>query len=398
MTANASLSGEGGWVITDVRLKYQKMFTSTRGECRPHSLEEVMFTSFAPDGGMFLPEVIPTLTSAEMDSFSKASFQDITIDVLGKFVSLPSQDLSAIVTNAFAELPFEPGFTVLGDGIQICDLQNGPSLAFKDYGVAVVAGFLDYFVRQRNSGKVLNIVVATSGDTGPSAMCAVRKYPETLRLYVLYPENAISPAQKHQMISEASSAPNVHVIGGLEADSDSLDTVLTSVFSNPGDMELGSINSINVIRVLVQACFYVYIASRHLGREISVTVPSGALGNLASGLLAYRMGVPISQFIAACNVNNALSRLFTEGKLLKWKGPAKNTLSNAMDIAVPYNLWRFLYLTAADGDASLVKTWQDQYESGCEVQISPKLLSQIPVSTTTVSQSSISIFNSYVDQ
>ena len=214
-------------------------FVSTRGLSDPIDFTTALFSGFAPDGGMYLPQHIPHVDRATLLSWRRLSYPQLLVEILALYITsehVPKPTLAGLVDKALEtfhlseEYPELCAFRTLSSGLTLCNMHQGPSLAFKDYGVSVLVALLDHFMAER--GEVLNLVVATSGDTGPSAIQAVRNHQEHLRLFVLYPIHRVSPVQELQMVSEAVAAPNIHVIAVEDGDSDALDTPLADLFAD----------------------------------------------------------------------------------------------------------------------------------------------------------------------
>ncbi len=246
--------------------------------------------------------------------------------------------------------------------LHVLELFHGPTLSFKDIAMGFLINCMDYFLARR--GEKLSLVLATTGDTGPAAAYASAG-KKTLECWPLYPKGMISEEQERQMTT--LDAANVHPVGveGCASGGDDLDIIVANLFADPEqkeELKLSSVNSINWCRVMAQTVHYFFAYFRtvdKVGDEIIFSVPTGAFGNLCAGSIARSMGLPVNQFICATNDNGTLHRLFSNGILSRQE--LKQTVSSAIDIVVPYNFWRFLYLTCGQDPAS-VKMYMSLFE------------------------------------
>jgi threonine synthase len=343
-------------------------FVSTRGGITPVSFDEAVLQGFAADGGLFVPESIPKVTAGQLQNWAELSFQDLAYELLSLFIDrsiVPASDLKKIINDSFGsfEHPQVVNVTPYGnDGrTYIMELFHGPTLSFKDVAMGFLVNVMDYFLKRR--GDHLNIVLATTGDTGPAAAwaCAGK---QSIDCWPLYPRGMISEQQERQMTT--LKAANVHPVGveNCPDGGDDLDLVVAKLFADESlqqQLSLSSVNSINWCRVMVQAVHYFYGYYRvvdQAGDRIAFSVPSGAFGNLFGGYLARSMGLPVEKFICANNVNQALHTAFTQGVFAK--KDLIQTLSSAIDIVVPYNFWRFLYYSIG-GDSEKLKLLMDEF-------------------------------------
>ncbi|NND01059.1 MAG: threonine synthase [Gammaproteobacteria bacterium] len=367
------------------------MFVSTRGGISPVAFDEAVLQGFAADGGLFVPETIPTLTREQFEGWADLAYPDLAFEILSLFIDravIPAADLKRLLDSSYQsfEHPDVIGLVPLGDegGTYIMELFHGPTLSFKDVAMGFLINVLDYLLKQRKEH--LSIVLATTGDTGPAAAWASAG-KETLDCWALYPRGMISEEQERQMTT--LNAANVHPVGVEKcADGgDDLDIIVARLFADEelkARLNLSSVNSINWCRVMVQAVHYFYGYYRSVdkvGDEIVFSVPSGAFGNLFGGYLARSMGLPVKTFICANNVNQALHTTFSEGVFAR--KDLVQTLSSAIDIVVPYNFWRFLYFaTGKDGDR--IRSWMDEFKENGRVKLDPKTLENIQKGFTSI--------------
>lgn len=336
-------------------------FTSCRAtDARTYTFSEAVLQGYAADGGMLVPEEFPRIASfAEWRSLS---YVEIVVEMLALYAteSIPRSALEAIVTAALSKARFtssaeDEGVLPLrtvrrADGapdLTIAECWHGPTLAFKDLGLQVLGGVLEYVLRRTRGRAVL--IVGTSGDTGSAAIECVRGMPN-VHIVVLYPLGRVSKVQEQQMTTVDEA--NVHVVA-VEGTSDDLDVPCNEVFADEAfktKHSIGSINSINVVRVIVQAAHHAFCAARGY---TTVVVPTGAAGNLVSGLWARAMGVPLT-LVAAVNENDVFARFVNRGELRASPDGAVATNTPSMDIVMPYNVERILHLLSG-GDAEMVR-------------------------------------------
>ena len=342
-------------------------FLSCRGagddDAHVYTFSEAVLQGYAADGGMLVPEQYPRIAS--FAAWRSLSYVEIVIEMLALYAAeedIPRAELESIVHAALSKARFTTGAgdggvlplrTVRrGDGapdLTIAECWHGPTLAFKDLGLQVLGGILEYLLRRTAKRSVL--LVGTSGDTGSAAIECVRGMPN-VHIIVLYPLGRVSKVQEQQMTTVEEA--NVHVVA-VEGTSDDLDVPCNEVF---GDVAfktkhaIGSINSINVVRVVVQAAHHAFCAVRGF---TTVVVPTGAAGNLVSGLWARAMGVPLT-LVAAVNENDVFARFINRGELHANPAGAVATNTPSMDIVMPYNVERILHLLSG-GDAAQTRAW-----------------------------------------
>ena len=370
-----------------------KRFSSTCGGARLYSFGEATLAGWAEDGGMLWPRAVPSVSTAVLQAWARLSYPQLCAEVLKLFVDADDEDVShgdidAIALDAFSAFGSERVVEVqpLPFGVHVAELWHGPTLAFKDLGMSVLARVLSHILRRRRER--LTLLVGTSGDTGSSAIEAVRGLPG-LELIVLYPlptHSSITPVQERQMTSGAESAPNVRVVG-VEGSSDDLDVPMEACFRDgpfAAEQRLGSVNSVNVVRLVVQAVhyFYAYLQLEpSAARPAQFAVPCGAGGHLAAGVLAMQMGLPV-HLLAATNANDALHRVLSTGRLSAGRETVQ-TISPSMDIQMPYNVWRLLHW-ASGGCGTAVRSWQSELASRGEVVIPQELRARIAARVRSV--------------
>lgn len=302
----------------------------------------------SPDGGLFMPEYIPKLERSFINSLSDYSIQEIGLEVAKQFVcdEIPISDLKNIIDDA---INFDAPLVELDENKSILELFHGPTLAFKDFGARFMARIMKYFLR--NSTGEVNILVATSGDTG-SAVASGFYGVEGINVYLLYPSGKVSDIQEKQLTTFDKNITALEIEGTFD---DCQRLVKAAFVDNDinAKMKLSSANSINIARLIPQSFYYfsAYKQIKNKSGEIIFSVPSGNLGNLTAGLMAKRMGLPISKFIGATNSNSIFTEFIESGEYEP--RPSVKTLSNAMDVGAPSNLVRIQSLY--DGHSIILK-------------------------------------------
>ncbi|MFM7181898.1 MAG: threonine synthase [Verrucomicrobiales bacterium] len=315
---------------------------STRSPEISVSLEEAVMSALAPDGGLYMPDVIPVLPDSFWKSWRELSFPEMAAEVAGTLFksAIDQATLSSMCREA---LDFPVPVVEPSPGLRVLELFHGPTLAFKDFGARLMSRLMGHFAKQR--GKELVILAATSGDTGGAVASAFHHVPGT-HVIILYPSGRVSPLQEKQLTTLGGNVTAVEVAGSF----DDCQHMVKSAFLDKALSErrgLTSANSINIAR-LVPQMFYYFEAARALpeGEEPVFVVPSGNFGNLTAGLFAQAMGLPVKAFVAATNINDTVP-LFLGGEAYAPK-PSVATLSNAMDVGAPSNFERMFALCGSD--------------------------------------------------
>jgi len=318
-------------------------FYSTNKKSPAVDLEEAIMNGLAPDGGLYMPEGIPTLTDGFLNRASSLSFQDIAFEVSKNFFMpvIPENRLRTIVQESFN---FDVPIVELDKHLFVLELFHGPTCAFKDFAARFMARLFGFFAER--SHKEITILVATSGDTG-SAVAHGFLNVDGVNVVILYPSGKVSPLQEKQLTGMGANITALEIQGTF----DDCQKLAKQAFL---DQELrqrinfASANSINVARLLPQSFYYVYLGAQLNDKKlpIVVSVPSGNFGNLTAGILAKRMGSPIAKFIAATNSNDVVPKYLRTGDFQPM--PSVSTISNAMDVGNPSNFARMLDLYAND--------------------------------------------------
>lgn len=323
---------------------------STRGRAGESDFSHAVFSGLASDGGLWVPEHLPTLESADLEALAEMDWPELST-WLARFLladEIPATLLDPLVRDA---LDFEIPLVPLEDGLFVLELYHGPTLAFKD----VAARFLARVMAQlsRDGERPLTVLVATSGDTGSAVAQAFYRVPG-VSVKVLYPRGQVSEAQRKLFTTLGHNVEALEIEGSF----DDCQAMVKAVFSNTELRErrpLASANSINIGRLLPQS-FYYFWAWAQLRQQIGthadgvrLSVPSGNFGNLTAGLIAHRIGLPCGRFVAATNSNDVVPRYLGSGSY----DPVASvsTISNAMDVGDPSNFARILDLYGGDADA-----------------------------------------------
>ena len=322
-------------------------YYSTNHHAPAASLEEAVVKGLASDRGLFMPEHIDRLPDAFFENIDKFTFQEIACRVAEAFFGedIPKEDIDRIVCDTLA---FDCPVVEVEPSIYSLELFHGPTLAFKDVGARFMARLLQYFIKRQNDGKEVNVLVATSGDTG-SAVANGFLGVEGIHVYVLYPKGKVSPIQECQFTTLGKNITAIEVDGVF----DDCQSLVKSAFMDAelcDHIKLTSANSINVARFLPQAFYYFNAYARMkekgLADQLVISVPSGNFGNITAGLFAHRMGLPIKRFIAANNANDIFYNYLMTG--VYSPKPSRQTIANAMDVGDPSNFARILDLYGCD--------------------------------------------------
>ena len=345
-------------------------YLSTRGGVEPVDFADAVMMGLGTDGGLLVPERIPSLSPDTLKAWSQLSFQQLAVEVLSPFVgeSIPHADLVDLVERSYATF-LHPEITPLAehDGRQWLELFHGPTAAFKDVALQLLGNLFEYLIARE--GGVLRILGATSGDTGSAAIHGVRG-KAGIDIFILHPKGRVSPIQERQMTTVLDA--NVHNIAVLGTFDDAQRIVKTLFNDLPFKQRyrLGAVNSINLARILAQTIYYFYAWGRISGGDpehrVSFSVPTGNFGDVFAGWLAKRMGLPIDRLIIATNRNDILSRFVATG--VYQAGEVFQTLSPAMDIQLASNFERYLYYLL-DEDPAAVRALLAELEQTGQLQV-----------------------------
>lgn len=327
-------------------------YISTRGGMSPQSFSETLLEGLASDGGLAIPEELPQVDATILESWRELDYPQLAAEVLGLFATdIPREDLQRMTADAYANFPEDVvPLKSVGGGITLVGLSEGPTLAFKDMAMQFLGQVMQYVLDKND--QVLNILGATSGDTGSAAEYALRG-KDRVSVFMLSPQGRMSDFQRAQMYSlDDSNIFNI-AIDGVFDDCQNLVKELAGDLEFKRAQHLGAVNSINLGRIAAQMVYYFWAwlrvtdesdAELNGAREVSFAVPSGNFGNILSGYFAKSMGLPIRRLVLATNENNVLDEFFRTG-VYRPRSSADTyaTSSPSMDISKASNLERFVY-------------------------------------------------------
>ncbi|MFZ9682823.1 MAG: threonine synthase [Cephaloticoccus sp.] len=326
-------------------------FISTRGQAPALGFSDAVATGLAPDGGLFLPERLPDL-SAEWPKWGGLDYPSLCLEFMRRFATDLAPDLLAgIVAKSYTgfDHPETAPLRQLDDRTYVLELFHGPTLAFKDFALQLLGNLYEHQCRVR--GQTINVLGATSGDTGAAAIHSLLGKPGTA-IFILYPDGRVSPLQERQMA--CTGADNVFALA-IDGSFDDAQAALKDLFGDQAfrtQHRLSAVNSINLARVLAQCVYYLYAWLRlpaAARASVEFVVPTGNFGNVLAGWMLRRMGVPIPAFKVATNQNDILYRLFTSGEYRV--SAVQPSLAPSMDIQVASNFERFLYYNLGEDPA-----------------------------------------------
>ena len=323
-------------------------YISTRDNSKEYSFEQVFIKGLADDGGLFIPKSIKKFTKDELKSFENLSYQDLASEIIFPFIGdfMSKRELSDIINKAYSVFR-KDNVVHLTDGnqncleIEILELFHGPTLAFKDIAMQLMGNFYEYYLNKNE--KNINVVVATSGDTGAAAIDAI-KGKKNMNIFVLYPHNKVSVVQRKLMSTVKEK--NVFNIA-VEGNFDDCQNLVKSMFSDKSfsnAINMSGVNSINWARIIFQTVyyFYAYFQSRlKFVVPINFSVPTGNFGDAYAGYLAKKMGLPVNKLIIATNENDILHRAISDGNYEAQK--VFQTIAPSMDIQIASNFERLIY-------------------------------------------------------
>ena len=351
-------------------------YLSTRGDKTERAFCEILLEGLAPDGGLYLPQSYPQVDVQTLARWRGLSYADLAFEILSLYIDdIPAADLHELTRRTYTEAVFgTPEITPLkplAPGLALQALSNGPTLAFKDMAMQLLGGLFEYELKRR--GETLNILGATSGDTGSAAEYAMRG-KAGVNVFMLSPQGRMSPFQQAQMFSLQDA--NIHNIAvtGVFDDCQDIVKAVSNDLAFKRKYKIGTVNSINWARLLAQVVYYFagyFQATKSDDERVSFTVPSGNFGNVCAGHVARMMGLPIKQLVVATNENDVLDEFFRSGVYLV-RGSTQETSSPSMDISKASNFERFVFdLLGRDG-ARVKSLFGDTLASAGRFSISPE--------------------------
>lgn len=359
-------------------------YISTRGDQTQRGFSEILLEGLAPDGGLYLPVSYPQVDDATLTQWRGLSYAELAFEILSLYIDdIPKADLKALTAKTYTKSVY--GFDEitplkhLEPGLCLQALSNGPTLAFKDMAMQLLGNLFEYELGRR--GEQLNILGATSGDTGSAAEYAMRG-KKGVRVFMLSPHGRMSPFQQAQMFSLQD--PNIHNIAveGVFDDCQDIVKAVSNDLAFKRQYKIGTVNSINWARLLAQVVYYFagyFYATKSNTEKVSFTVPSGNFGNVCAGHVARMMGLPVDQLIVATNENNVLDEFFRTGTY-RVRGSAETyeTSSPSMDISKASNFERFVFdLLGRDG-AACKALFKDAVEQAGGFTLPADVFAQVP--------------------
>lgn len=338
-------------------------YISTKGQSAPVDFETAVMTGLASAGGLFLPVNIPKV-SRKFADWADLSYPQLAFEIISLFCDMPPNDLKRVIERSYAVFPRPEAAPIVAlREYFLLELFHGPTLAFKDFALQFLGNLFEYFLRQ--SGGRLNLLAATSGDTGSAAIAGV-KGKDRMRIFVLYPYGRISSAQERQMTTVPDKNVYCLAVKGSFDDCQNIVKVLLSDLKFRSAFNLGAVNSINWARILAQIVYYFYAyfqVQRRTGKsKVRFAVPTGNFGDIFAGYLAWRMGLPVARLILASNQNKILSVFFQKG--IYARGKVSQTWSPSMDIQVASNFERYLYYRLGQNPAKVRRLMNKFAEDG----------------------------------
>ncbi len=333
-------------------------FLSTRGQTPALGFSDAVATGLAPDGGLFLPVSLPDF-SKDLKRFEGLSYAELCFEFMRVFATdIPAETLRTIVHASYTKFsdPAIAPLKSLGKNLYVLELWHGPTLAFKDFALQLLGNLYAHQCQVRK--ETINVLGATSGDTGAAAIHGLLGKPGTA-IFILYPDGRVSPLQERQMT--CTGADNVFAIA-VDGTFDDAQNSLKEIFGDQDfrtRLRLSAVNSINLARVLAQCVYYLYAWLKLPASErgnVEFVVPTGNFGNVLAGWMLQKMGVPIRGFRVATNQNDILCRLFTTGEYRV--GDVRPSLAPSMDIQVASNFERFIYFAVGRDQAKVREVMQ----------------------------------------
>ena len=351
-------------------------YVSTRNNNKDYSFKEVFLKGLADDGGLFIPKSLFKFSDKELNSLKELNYQDLAKEIIQPFVKdfINQSDLSQIINKSYSAFRKKNVIDLIQIGDRkILELFHGPTLAFKDVAMQLLGNFYEYYLESEN--KKINIVVATSGDTGAAAIEAI-KGKKNINIFVLHPQDRVSSVQRKLMTTvKEKNVFNLAIKGNF----DDCQNLVKSMFADQdfsNSINMSGVNSINWARIIAQAVyyFYTYFLLDSKDQNINFSVPTGNFGDVYAGYLAKKMGLPINKLIVATNENDILHRAISKGSYEAHK--VSETNSPSMDIQIASNFERLIYDINESNDLITNKIMKGIKETG-KYQIGESELNKI---------------------
>ena len=342
-------------------------YISTRGRGGEHSFSAAVMSGLAADGGLFMPDHFPQIAGF-MPDWQALSYSELAYEVMRLYADLPAEDLHEIIDRSYAAFDAAEVTPLrqVGDSY-ILELFHGPTLAFKDVALQFIGNLFEYLLERADSR--MNILAATSGDTGSAAIYGVRGR-ERIKIFVMHPDGRTSPVQRLQMTTVGDANVFNLAVNGTFDDCQELLKALLNDAEFKVRCRLGAVNSINWARILAQIVYYIYAWLRLRERtgcdKVRFSVPTGNFGDIFAGYVASRMGLPVGRLVLATNENNILAGFFRRGEYRR--GEVVATISPSMDIQVASNFERYLYCRT-NGDGAAVARMMREFSAGGRIRV-----------------------------
>ena len=316
-------------------------YVSTRDNSKEYSFEDVFIKGLADDGGLYVPTSLKKFSPEELSELKSLNYNDLSTEIINQFSSdfISKDDLTSLINKSYSTFREKNVVKISKvNDLKLLELFHGPTLAFKDIAMQFIGNLYEYYL-SKNDEKI-NIVVATSGDTGAAAIDAI-KGKNNLNIFVLHPNNRISSVQRKLMTTvEDKNVFNIAIEGNF----DDCQNIVKSMFSDlkfSKSINMSGVNSINWARIIAQSVYYFYSYFKLNRKTVSFSVPTGNFGDVFAGYLAKKMGLPIDKLIVATNENDILHRAISKGDYIS--KTVKETLSPSMDIQLASNFERLIY-------------------------------------------------------
>jgi threonine synthase len=339
-------------------------YISTRNNKETFEFKDVFIKGLADDGGLFIPESLTKYSETEINSFAKLEYSDLAKKIISTFIGdfMSENDVSNIIDKSYSVFRKKNVVNLIKVGDRsVLELFHGPTLAFKDVAMQLLGNFYEYYLNNEN--QKINIVVATSGDTGAAAIDAI-KGKKNVNIFVLHPHNRVSSVQRKLMTTvKDENVFNIAINGNF----DDCQNLVKSMFADKNfsnEINMSGVNSINWARIIAQSVyyFYSYFLIEDKDEPINFSVPTGNFGDVYAGYLAKKMGLPINKLIVATNQNDILHRAISKGSYEVEK--VAETISPSMDIQIASNFERLIYDLNNGDDSLTAKAMNDIKEKG----------------------------------
>ena len=339
-------------------------YISTRNSKETFEFKEVFIKGLADDGGLFIPQSLNKYSDTEINSFRELEYNELAKKIISTFIGdfMSENDLSKIIDKSYSVFRKKNVVNLIEVGDRsVLELFHGPTLAFKDVAMQLLGNFYEYYLNNEN--QKINIVVATSGDTGAAAIDAI-KGKKNINIFVLHPHNRVSSVQRKLMTTgKEQNVFNIAINGNF----DDCQNLVKSMFADKSfsnEIKMSGVNSINWARIIAQSVyyFYSYFLAKKKDQPVNFSVPTGNFGDVYAGYLAKKMGLPINKLIVATNQNDILHRAISKGSYEVEK--VTETISPSMDIQIASNFERLIYDLNNGDDMQTINAMNDIKEKG----------------------------------